>query len=97
MSNRDGVGANLQTEFGPHALTSNACIGDGQWHHIGFVWDGTSRTLYVDGLPVAEDVPLNVQENMGRLYIGCGADRSPGSYFAGLIDEVRIYNRVVRP
>ncbi len=31
------------------------------------------------------------------LNIGCGADRAPGSFWSGLIDDVRIYNRVVKP
>ncbi len=97
VSNREGVGGNLRTEFGPDALTSNTVITDGQWHRIALVWDGTSRTLYVDNVPVAEDAPADMQEDKGRLYIGCGADQSPDSFFSGLIDDIRIYNRAVRP
>ncbi|MHC4539407.1 MAG: LamG-like jellyroll fold domain-containing protein [Planctomycetota bacterium] len=33
----------------------------------------------------------------GSLYIGVGKDLAPGTYFSGLIDDVRIYNRAVRP
>ena len=31
------------------------------------------------------------------LYIGCGKMRESGSFFSGLIDDIRIYNRVVNP
>ena len=33
----------------------------------------------------------------GGLNIGCGSDMAPGTFFTGLIDDVRIYNRAVRP
>jgi hypothetical protein len=31
------------------------------------------------------------------LYIGCGKGTESGTYFSGLIDDVRIYNRIVSP
>jgi hypothetical protein len=31
------------------------------------------------------------------LYIGAGKAMAPGTYFSGLIDDVRIYNRAVSP
>jgi hypothetical protein len=33
----------------------------------------------------------------GGLNIGCGKDMTPGTFFTGLIDDVRIYDRAVRP
>jgi hypothetical protein len=33
----------------------------------------------------------------GGLHIGTGNALEPGTYFSGLIDDVRIYNRVVLP
>jgi hypothetical protein len=33
----------------------------------------------------------------GGLYIGVGKDYAPGTFFSGLIDDVRIYNRAVNP
>jgi hypothetical protein len=36
-------------------LLSETVITDGQWHRIGLVWDGSHRTLYVDGVAVADD------------------------------------------
>jgi len=75
-------------------LDSQAIISDGQWHHIGFVWDGSYRALYVDGTEVAIDTntlaPLK-SSNDG-LHIGTGKNLNTGTFFSGLIDDVRIYN-----
>lgn len=30
-------------------------VTDGNWHRIGFVWEGLYRTLYVDDVIVAQD------------------------------------------
>jgi hypothetical protein len=72
-------------------------ITDGQWHRIGFVWDGANRTLYVDDILVPEDTQANLQGSDGGLYIGTGKAMEPGTYWSGLIDDVRIYNRAVIP
>ena len=73
-------------------LVSEARITDGNWHHIGFVWDDSHRTLYVDDVMVAEDVQKNLASSNNGLYIGCGKGMEPGTFFSGLIDDVRIYN-----
>jgi hypothetical protein len=93
---------NLMTELkctgrsaGP--LYSEAVITDGQWHRIGLIWDGSNRTLYVDGVVVAEDTQPGLEDSQMGLYIGTGKAMEPGTYFSGLIDEIRIYNRVVSP
>jgi len=83
----------------PGPLLSEAIITDNTWHRIGLVWDGSCRHLYMDGLEVAKDtVPLSALEDAsGGLYFGVGSTLAPGTYFSGLIDDVRIYNRVVAP
>jgi len=80
-------------------LSSEACINDGNWHRIGFVWDGSCRHLYVDGVEVAKDAePLSgLNDAYGGLYIGCGKGMESGTFFSGLIDDIRIYNRVIIP
>ena len=83
--------------FTPQPLKSESVITDGQWHRIGFVWDGANRSLYVDDILVAEDTQANLQGSNSGLYIGTGKGMEPGTYFSGLIDDVRIYNRVVSP
>jgi hypothetical protein len=46
---------------------------------------------------VAEDTQTALLSSDRGLYIGVGKDYSPGTFFSGLIDDVRIYNRAVSP
>ncbi len=78
-------------------LLSQTIITDGNWHRIGLVWDGSHRTLYVDDVAVAEDEQTNLAASENGLYIGAGTAIETGSYWSGLIDDVRIYNRAVMP
>jgi hypothetical protein len=99
----DSVEGNLMTDLrsgrSSASLSSQTCITDGDWHRIGFVWDGLYRHLYVDGAEVANDTtPLSyLGSAKGDLYFGAGSTLAPGSFFSGLIDDVRIYNRIVSP
>ena len=83
----------------PPPLASEFVITDGEWHRVGFVRDGSYRTLYVDGTEVAKDTErqANLEAAYGGLYFGAGKNLEPGSFFSGLIDDVRIYDRAVRP
>jgi hypothetical protein len=83
--------------FIPQPLESESVITDDQWHRIGFVWDGVNRALYVDDILVAEDTQANLQDSDSGLYIGTGKGMELGTYWSGLIDDVRVYNRVVSP
>jgi len=77
------------------ALISETVITDGQWHHVGFVYDMDTfhRRLYVDGAQVAEDAtPVSGLSATGGLYIGAGKTLAISTFFSGLIDDVRIYN-----
>jgi hypothetical protein len=82
----------MGTLFGP--LESESVITDGQWHHVGLVYDLTDfhRHLYVDGSQVAEDTnPVGGVASSGGLYIGAGQDLDAASFFSGMIDDIRIY------
>ena len=83
--------------FIPQPLESESVITDGQWHRIGFVWDGVNRVLYVDDILVTEDTQANLQGSDSGLYIGTGKAMESGTYWSGLIDDIRIYNRAVSP
>ena len=74
---------------------SDVVITDGKWHRIGLVWDGADRILYVDGQEVARDPQEEITISDGSLMIG--ASRDAATLWSGLIDDVRIYNRVVKP
>jgi hypothetical protein len=79
------------------SLTSSAAITDGAWHRVGFVWDGTNRVLYMDDVEVATSTQAGLIDGTGGLNIGTGSTLAPGTFWSGLIDDVRIYNRVVKP
>ncbi|MHC4700574.1 MAG: LamG domain-containing protein [Planctomycetota bacterium] len=78
-------------------LLSQTVITDGNWHRIGFVWDGLYRTLYVDSIAVAQDTQDGLPNSSNGLCIGTDENMQPGTFFSGLIDDVRIYNRAVSP
>jgi hypothetical protein len=98
----DGAAGALMTELRSagrlsKTLCSQAVITDGQWHRLGLIWDGATRILCVDGVVVAEDTQSNLKSAYGDLQIGCGTDLAPGSFWSGLIDDIRLYNRAIRP
>jgi hypothetical protein len=79
------------------ALLSQTVIIDGAWHRIGLVWDGSRRMLCVDGVTVAEDTQNGLEAYASGLYFGVGNDYLPSSFLSGLIDDIRIYSRAVKP
>ena len=78
-------------------LISQTVIADGSWHRVGFVWDGNNRILYVDDVEVVRDTAATLEPADGSLHIGAGSGLDAGTFFSGLIDDVRIYNRAVKP
>jgi len=86
-----------RSTLGP--LFSGQIITKGEWHSVGFVWDGSYRHLYVDGAEVVSDVESlsGLEDAYGGLYFGASCTLAPGTFFSGLIDDIRIYNRAVHP
>ncbi len=78
-------------------LVSQMLITDDAWHRVALSWDGANRILYVDDVEVAKDTQPGFASSEGGLYIGRGISVQPGTFFSGLIDDVRIYNRAVKP
>jgi len=79
------------------SLASTTVITDGNWHRVGLVWDGSNRILYVDDVEVARDTQPSLASSTGKITIGAGSTMLPTSFWKGLIDDVRVYNRVVKP
>jgi hypothetical protein len=80
------------------SLYSETVITDGNWHRVGFVWDGSQRILYVDDIPVALDShESGLDGSTGGLVIGAGSGNQSDTFWSGLIDDVRVYDRVVEP
>ncbi|UCG60130.1 MAG: hypothetical protein JSU70_11520 [Phycisphaerales bacterium] len=82
----------------PQPLVSEFIITDGEWHRVGFTWDGSARALYVDDVEVASDtLHLGLAPSEGTLYIGAASNLEAGSHWWGLIDDVRVYDRAIQP
>jgi len=78
-------------------LHSGTVITNDNWHRVGFVWDAKDRILYVDDVEVARDTLTGPDSGNGALYIGTGNGLAEGSFWSGMIDDVRIYNQAIEP
>ncbi|MFE7846751.1 LamG-like jellyroll fold domain-containing protein [Microbacterium sp. NPDC057407] len=72
--------------------TSPTSLTDGNWHHVAGVYDGTAYKTYIDGVLRATTTSgQGVSAGTGNIQIG-RIDEPTKKYFAGGIDQVRIYN-----
>jgi hypothetical protein len=69
-------------------------LSDIDWHHWACTYDASDnlRTIYRDGILVAQDTAAGDYQGSGDLYIGRTSWGSLADHFGGLIDEVRIWN-----
>lgn len=88
----DSVGASTTT------VTSTAPADpalDGSGDHIAVVYDAVTRQvrLYVNGENLPTDVRLDTSpwSSVGGLQVGRSTKSAGGEYFAGAVDEVRVY------
>ncbi len=75
---------------------------DGKWHFIGQTFNGSVTTLYVDGVVATDVTVVNGTDGSGLGYGNADHNGYLGqtptfanSAFGGLIDDVRLYNRVL--
>jgi hypothetical protein len=72
--------------YGTSPLTANT------WSYLAATYDGATMQLYVNGVQIASRAQTGaIATSINPLQIG--GDSISGHYFAGRIDEVRIYNR----
>ncbi|MCP4537114.1 MAG: DUF11 domain-containing protein, partial [Chloroflexi bacterium] len=85
----------VQNDWGNNALTAATSDLSGAWHHVAATFDGTTRSIYLDGIKIDSDAPsgLNVT-TPDDLRIGARANPL-GEYFDGLIDQVQVYYRAL--
>jgi hypothetical protein len=68
---------------------------DGNWHHVVATYDGSKKTIYLDGgiLTSVSATGLIESGEGNNLLLGAGRDTSvPTLLYEGLIDEVTIFN-----
>ncbi|UZN04309.1 PKD domain-containing protein [Cellulomonas sp. S1-8] len=85
-------------------VTSPAAYNDGAWHHVVATLGVTGQRLYLDGALVGHDPgvvsaqqPLTAYWRIGGDALGGWAPTATSGYFAGSIDEVATYNRILTP
>ena len=79
------AGGSYADAFGTSALTANT------WSFLTETYDGTTLRLYVNGTQVASTARTGaISTSTNPLQIG--GDSIYGQFFAGLIDNVRVYN-----
>ena len=88
-SSRPAMGGTFAGDlYGTGPLPANT------WSHLAATYDGATMRLYVNGVQVASRAKTGViATSTNPLQIG--GDSIYGQYFAGLIDEVRVYNRAL--
>lgn len=64
-------------------------INNNLFHHIVYVYNGTSETIYIDSIKYAS----NNEISLGSIADGYIGSTSAGEWFNGSMDEVKIWNR----
>ncbi len=83
--------------FWGNALSTSDSYTDTDWHHWACTYDATTklRTIYRDGIEVAQDTASANYIGFGLTKIGTGL--WDGTNFPGTIDEVSIWNSALTP
>jgi hypothetical protein len=75
--------------------TGTTAISDGKWHYILGTYDGTTATIYIDGVSSASSSSKSgtqVTDSTGDFFIG---SRGAANYWTGSIDEVFVERRAL--
>ncbi|GAA4351167.1 hypothetical protein GCM10023185_09620 [Hymenobacter saemangeumensis] len=63
----------------------------GSWHHVAVTYNGTARTMYLNGNVVGSDTPGTAGRSFAVANARIGSTNN-GEIFNGAIDEVRVYS-----
>jgi hypothetical protein len=78
--------------------TATTRVDDDRWHHLAVTIQGNQLQFYVDGLPDGPRIALSSPIGTSLEALQCGYEQNPNAsprFFAGNIDEVRIWNRAL--
>jgi Concanavalin A-like lectin/glucanases superfamily/Chitobiase/beta-hexosaminidase C-terminal domain/Viral BACON domain len=81
-------------------IDSGKTVNDGQWHHVAAVIQlGQGATFYIDGVQSSSQplniVPADATAPSADLRIGVNGWQDYGTFFTGVLDDIRIYDRVI--
>ncbi|MCL5096108.1 MAG: LamG domain-containing protein [Candidatus Omnitrophica bacterium] len=80
-THNNGIDQNWQPGFTPST----------NWQHIAVVWDGTNRTMYVDGIVFGTKPTINNIASRGNDVLWFGGIPNYGQNYFGALDDIRIY------
>src|SRR5690606_35935812 len=69
-------------------------ITSSRWYHVAVTYNGTTYTLYVDGIQRNTSPGPNPTANTNHMLLGAMSrtNNTPTNYFNGWMDELRIWN-----
>jgi hypothetical protein len=85
-------------------IVSTGTVNDGQWHHVALTYDGTSKTVYLEGAAIGtKSLSQTAYSSAGYQYTlgrgeATGWPATPSGtydYFKGQVDEAAFYNRAL--
>lgn len=80
--------------YASNALISNTTINDGIWHYLVGTYNGTSSSIYIDGVNVGSSPKTN-NLSLGSNTFKIGVNYTDGLFFSGSISSVQTYNRAL--
>ncbi|ULC60695.1 choice-of-anchor D domain-containing protein [Flaviramulus sp. BrNp1-15] len=82
---------------GTGSLTSSVSIPADEWHQVAVIYSGGTATLYIDGVAdTSAALPSPVATSQAFLIAAAdGYDPDTTDFFAGNIDEVRVWDRAL--
>jgi Concanavalin A-like lectin/glucanases superfamily len=93
MTNAEKVSGGFETPNGnAFFATSPLSYGDDKWHYVVVTFDGSTLTLYLDGLPIATKSTSGSPDSGGEEPIRMGANSQIlNNFFIGNVDEIRVW------
>ncbi|MFK7781827.1 choice-of-anchor D domain-containing protein [Psychroserpens sp.] len=72
-------------------------IPDDEWHHVAAIYDGSTVTIYIDGIEAGSESRTPPGETDESFYIAAAGKNAPVQHFRGNIDEVRVWDTELTP
>ena len=91
-------GNNIRVISSMGGVSTKETLPVNQWSHVAVTLGDGAIKVYLNGRPVAEAGNLRGGlTDVARLPLRLGADSSSRSVFIGLMDDVRLYRRLLTP
>lgn len=78
-------------------ISPSTAIPDDEWHHVAAIYNGTSVSIYIDGIIARTENRTPPGDTNESFYIAAAGKNSPIQHFRGNIDEVRVWDTDITP